>query len=101
MIRLFCLSAALVGALAVSGEAMAFPYCTDAPDIESNRRIFGSSAPSPEAQRRQADLMALRQLGVDATYVDTWNGCLRAFVRVPGHGTVNQFFDPITYRRVY
>lgn len=46
------------------------------------------------------DLMRLRQEGVDATSVERWNGCIRAFVRKPGGGETMQYFDPHNFRRV-
>lgn len=52
-----------------------------------------------ESELNQFDLMALRQQGVDATAVERWNGCIRAFVRTPT-GEEMQFFDPDTYQRV-
>jgi hypothetical protein len=45
--------------------------------------------------------MELNQQGVDATRVEKWNGCLRAFVRQPGGGEIMQFFDPQTLRQVF
>ncbi|MNY82203.1 hypothetical protein D3C86_2241690 [compost metagenome] len=51
--------------------------------------------------RDNFDLMHLRQQGVDATRVERWNGCIRAFVRKPGGGEEMQFFEPGTYRPVY
>lgn len=52
-----------------------------------------------ESELNNFDLMALRQQGVDATAVERWNGCIRAFVRT-ATGEEMQFFDPDTYRRV-
>lgn len=46
------------------------------------------------------DLMRLRQEGVDATSVERWNGCIRAFVRKPEGGESMQYFDPRTFQRV-
>lgn len=46
------------------------------------------------------DLMRLRQEGVDATSVERWNGCIRAFVRKPEGGETMQYFDPRNFRRV-
>lgn len=52
-----------------------------------------------ESERNDFALMQLRQAGVDATRVERWNGCLRAYVRTPG-GEEMQFFEPGTLRRV-
>ena len=64
---------------------------------------FGMSFGERLSQRDidEFDLMRLRQLGVDASSVERWNGCIRAFVRKPGGGEEMQFFDPNSYRRVY
>jgi hypothetical protein len=51
--------------------------------------------------RNELDLMVLRRRGVDATRVERWNGCLRAFVRQPGGGEIMEYYDPDTYQRVY
>ena len=53
-----------------------------------------------EDELNQLDLMQLRQQGVDATAVERWNGCIRAFVRKPEGGEEMQFFDPNTLQRV-
>lgn len=52
-----------------------------------------------ESELNTFDLMALRQQGVDATAVERWNGCIRAYVRT-ATGEEMQFFDPDTYQRV-
>jgi hypothetical protein len=53
-----------------------------------------------EEDRNRFDLMQLRQMGVDATRVEQWGGCIRAFVRKPGGGEEMQFFHPDTFERV-
>ena len=53
-----------------------------------------------EEQQNRLDLMALRQLGVDATRVERWGSCVRAFVRKPEGGEEMQYFNPGSYRRV-
>lgn len=75
-------------------------FCVDddsAVTLEFGLR-FG--APYTEQERNDLDLMRLRQDGVDATRVERWNGCIRAFVRKPEGGEEMQFFDPNNYRRV-
>lgn len=56
--------------------------------------------PFTESEKANFDLMRLRQAGVDATSVEYWSGCIRAYVRKPGGGEEMQFFDPVTLRRV-
>tara|TARA_R110002020_G_scaffold50791_18_gene143757 strand:- start:644 stop:940 length:297 start_codon:yes stop_codon:yes gene_type:complete len=53
-----------------------------------------------EETRNRLDLMALRQMGVDATRVERWGSCLRAYVRKPDGGEEMQYFNPGSYRRV-
>ncbi|MBU1304027.1 MAG: hypothetical protein KKF33_00715 [Alphaproteobacteria bacterium] len=53
-----------------------------------------------EDDQNQIDLVNLRRLGVDATSVERWGGCLRAFVRKPTGGEEMQYFEPGTYKRV-
>ncbi|NMA98351.1 MAG: hypothetical protein GX970_09635 [Phyllobacteriaceae bacterium] len=54
-----------------------------------------------EEERSRFDLMQLRQMGVDATRVEMWGGCIRAYVRKPGGGEEMQFFHPDSYERVF
>ena len=61
---------------------------------------FRIGEPYTEEERNQFDLMALQREGVDATRVERWNGCIRAFVRKPEGGEEMQFFDPDSYERV-
>ncbi len=46
------------------------------------------------------NMMQLRRMGVDATRVEMWDGCVRAFVRKPGGGEEMQLFHPETLQRV-
>jgi len=82
-------------------SASAAPFCTD--DRPGLHLKFGISVGEPytETERNEFDLMHLRQAGIDATRVERWNGCIRAFVRKPGGGEEMQFFHPSTYERVY
>lgn len=52
-------------------------------------------------ERNRLDLMELRRRGVDASGVDRWNGCIRAYVRLPGGGSRMEFYDPDTYQQVF
>lgn len=81
--------------------AAAVPFCTGGgPGLHFS---FGASIGKRLSQNDvdEFDLMQLRRLGVDASSVERWNGCIRAFVRKPGGGEEMQFFDPNSYRRVY
>lgn len=61
---------------------------------------FHIGEPYTETERNAFDVTRLRQAGVDATGVERWNGCIRAFVRKPGGGEEMQFFEPGSLRRV-
>jgi hypothetical protein len=50
--------------------------------------------------QKEFDLMRLREAGVNASSVERWNGCLRAFVPRPGGGEAMEFYDPATLRRL-
>jgi acetylglutamate kinase len=41
----------------------------------------------------------LRRQGINASSVEDWNGCIRAYVTEGGH-TSMQYFDPGTYERL-
>jgi len=99
MIRYFIPALGFV--VLLSGNAMAAPFCDGA--FESGRVEFGFSIGNKMSteDRNDFDLMHLRQRGIDATRVERWNGCIRAFVRKPGGGEEMQFFEPGTYRQVY
>lgn len=99
MVRSFA-CATLLCAFA-TGAAYAAPFCVhDSPGFEMS---FGLSIGEKysDDDRNEFDLMHLRQAGVDATRVERWNGCIRAFVRKPGGGEEMQFFQPGSYQRVY
>ena len=56
-----------------------------------------------QSEQDSADLYLnrLQRLGVDATSVEFWNGCVRAWVRnEDGPGEHMEFYDPRTLRRV-
>jgi hypothetical protein len=75
-------------------------FCNAGDDVVVLEFGFRIGEPYTEQERNQFDLMALQQQGVDATRVERWNGCIRAFVRKPEGGEEMQFFDPDTYVRV-
>lgn len=55
-----------------------------------------------EADNAQFDLMRLRRTGVDASSVEYWNGCIRAWVRNEDSvGEHMEFYHPRTLERVY
>lgn len=84
-----------------AGPALATPFCTD--DRGGVSVTFGIHIGKPytEAEQNDLDLMELRRSGVDATRVEKWNGCLRAYVRQPGGGETMEYYDPNTLRQVY
>ncbi|WP_375449844.1 hypothetical protein [uncultured Devosia sp.] len=92
------LSGAMMLAL-TAGPAFAAPaFCADnKPDFEN---FFFEDRSDPEAERNERDLTALRQRGIDATRVERWSGCIRAYVRQPDGGETMQFFEPNGYRPI-
>jgi hypothetical protein len=55
-----------------------------------------------EADEAQHDLLRLRRAGVDATSVEYWGGCIRAWVRNDdGPGEHMEFYHPRTLERVH
>ncbi len=83
-------------AAASAAPALAAPFCTDdRPGMSFSFTGRGYT----ESEINDLDLTRLRQMGVDATRVERWNGCIRAFVR-NGSGEEMQFFDPNNFRRV-
>lgn len=94
--------AALSGFIALAaGPALAqVPFCTDNRPTFSNRPSWGFSGTDPIQEKAQTDTMRLRRMGVEVTSLDYWNGCIRAWVRQPGGGQGEEFYDPNTLRRV-
>jgi hypothetical protein len=87
--------------LAGSAATVAAPFCTD---MRSGVHIefgFSIGGEFSESEQNQFDLMQLRRHGVDATRVERWNGCIRAFVRQPGGGERMEFYDPNTFEQVF
>lgn len=85
--------------LLLTGAAFAVPFCDGSSEgLSFNLSIGGKYS---DDERNSFDMMHLRQRGVDATRVERWNGCIRAFVRKPGGGEEMQFFEPGSYRQVY
>ena len=85
---------ALFLSLCVPGFAA--PFCTD---ISIGLQVaYGDNY--TEEERETFDMMGLRQTGVDATRVERWNGCIRAWVRTPEGKEEMRFFQPGTFRPV-
>lgn len=71
--------------------------------VGGSLNITGSlhiGAPYTEDDIARFDLMALRQHGIDATRAERWAGCIRAWVRQPGGGQRQEFYDPNTLQRL-
>jgi hypothetical protein len=97
------IAAGLAAILALAATpALAAPYCTggNEPGI---RFGFGFQIGGDYTESEQAslDLMQLRAMGVDATRAERWNGCIRAFVRKENGHEAFEFYDPLTFERVY
>ena len=93
LIAAFALFAATTPAFAL--------FCQD--DRSGVTITFGNNLFGPDQSEddlNEFDLIQLRKQGVDATAVERWNGCIRAFVRKPEGGEEMQFFDPNTLQRV-
>ncbi len=98
-------SAAIAVAVLAFGAvpAMAAPFCIgggNRPGVHVSLS-FHVGDEYTQSEIATFDLMALRKLGIDATRVERWNGCLRAFVREENGHEAMQFYDPITLERVY
>lgn len=88
-------------ALVLAAPAAAAPFCTgDSPGAQSTLSLT-IGGPYTTEEQNSFDEMRLRQMGVNVSSVERWNGCIRAFVRKPGGGQEMQFFEPGTYRQVY
>jgi hypothetical protein len=87
---------ALVCGLIALPAVPAYAAVTYCPDSRIGLNYAGYS--EDDILDYQLDQLRLR--GVDATRVEKWNGCLRAFVRQPGGGEIMEFYDPHSYRRV-
>jgi hypothetical protein len=89
---------ALVFALGAAAPAMAAPFCDGSDDgLTLGFKIGGRIT---ETDRTDFALIQLQRRGVDATRVEIWNGCYRAFVRNGSGGEEMQYFEPGSYRRV-
>jgi len=88
--------------LLAAAPAQAVPFCTDSGYGEGFELEFGLEfGRTSTEQRNLFDLMELRRRGVDASRVERWNGCIRAYVRQPSGGEVMEFYDPNTYQQVF
>lgn len=87
--------------LLLTGGSFAAPFCDGSGEGMKVTLGFSIGGKYSEEERNNFDMMHLRQMGVDVTRVERWNGCIRAFVRKPGGGEEMQFFEPGSYRPVY
>lgn len=96
-------SLAIIAVLGVTSVTPAFAlFCVnEGPGVGFSVDISrgGIFNRSNNQQQNDFDLMRLRRAGVDATAVERWNGCLRAFVRT-GSGETMQFYDPQSLQRL-
>jgi len=100
MIRTWLL--AVPFALALTAPALALD-CSDRPDSGVHFGFGGGfhiGEPYTEEEQAVFDQMALRRQGIDATRVERWNGCLRAWVKGEDGRQHQQFFDPSSYDRL-
>ena len=98
-LRLLIVSSGLL--LAMAGPTLAAPFCTDDRGQVSIQFGHGLGRGLSESDLNDQDLSELQSRGVDATRVERWNGCIRAFVRQPGGGEEMVFFDPNTMQPIY
>ncbi|KKB86003.1 hypothetical protein VW29_04510 [Devosia limi DSM 17137] len=94
----------LVLLAASSVPALAAPFCVDNRTSVSITMGFGDDKFDRNADERalnEADLRTLQRMGVDATSVERWNGCIRAFVRNGDGSQSMAYFDPNTMRQVW
>ncbi|HEY4200990.1 MAG TPA: hypothetical protein VGM83_10550 [Devosiaceae bacterium] len=102
--RKFALAAAGLVILTVgaAAPAMAAPYCTGGFNGMQMRSGLGQQNILSTDEDAQLNVYKaqLRQQGVDVARLETWNGCLRAFVRQADGSQTQQFFDPGSLQRV-
>lgn len=89
----------VLAVLLAASPAAAAPICTDTRAGLYTRFSVEFGAPYTEQEMNEMDLKRLQQMGVDATGVERWSGCLRAYVRT-ANGLEMQFYDPNTFQRV-
>jgi hypothetical protein len=91
-------AATMIGLCATPALALSCYGGTQGVGISLNFR-FGDITESDAAN---FDLMRLQRAGVDASSVEYWNGCIRAWVRNDdGRGEHMEFYNPRTLERVY
>lgn len=93
----------LVAAMAVAPMPAWAAFCAnegpEAPLTVEERD--GKSVLVTDTQAQAAlDRQRLREVGVPATSVERWNGCLRAFVERPDIGRTMEIYDPVSLRRL-
>ena len=92
--------------LAMTGPAFAVSYCYDERSsmtfsITTNGLDrFGRPSNQDEELQNLADLKELQSRGVNATSVEDWNGCIRAYVRQPSGGEIMEYYDPNTFEKL-
>ena len=92
-------------ALALASPAMAVGFCNDHSGGFSivNGKVtagFHIGEEYTEEEQGLLDQIQLRRMGVEATRVERWNGCLRAWVKGDDGSEHQQFFDPNNYDRL-
>ena len=94
--------AAVPLALALASPAAAVGFCDDTTDPIGFQFRIGVHVGEPYTEEEIAtfDRMELKRRGVNATRVERWNGCLRAWVRSADGAETQQFFDPNSYDRI-
>lgn len=86
-----------------SVPALAAPFCVDNRTSVSITMGFGDKFDRNAEERslNDSDLRTLQRMGVDATSVERWNGCIRAFVRNADGSQSMAYFDPNTMKQVW
>jgi hypothetical protein len=99
MLRSAVLAATIVGLGSAPALALSCYGAGSRPSVSFGIEFrFGDITEQDEAN---FDLMRLRRVGVDATSVEYWNGCIRAWVRSDnGVGEHMEFYHPRTLERV-
>ncbi|MET3926588.1 hypothetical protein [Devosia sp. 2618] len=90
----------VVGLLASVAPAMAGPMCFGSSSgvQVSVGAAFGGKF--TEDDQNKFDQMRLNQMGIEATRVERWNNCIRAWVRQADGRETMEFYDPQSYERV-
>ena len=101
MIRISAVGLVALMVLASPALARSVPYCPERGEGLTLEFSFSIGTPMTEMEKNEYYRDKLRRMGVDATGVTMWNGCIRAFVRdADGHGEHMEFYDPRTFEQV-